>query len=69
MMSPVMVFLSGQSLCVLKMPSHLVFPFPLLLTHHTSFTYTYMHIWSPSVGRKGDVLRSHLAQRCTVRYM
>lgn len=59
--SPVMAFLSGQFLCVLKMPSHLVFPFPLLLTHHTPSTYTYMHIGSPSVHRKGDVLRSHLA--------
>lgn len=58
-MSPVVAFLSGQSRWVLKMPSHLVFPFPLLLAHHTSFTDTSMHIWSPSVGKKGDALRSH----------
>lgn len=33
-------FLSGQPLCVLKMPPHLVFPSPLLLTHHTSHKHT-----------------------------
>lgn len=35
--------------------------------YHTSSTYTYMHIWSPSVGKKGGGLRSHIAQCCTVR--
>lgn len=41
------------------------FPFSVLLTHHTSPAYTHMHIWSPSVGREGDVLRSHLTQHFT----
>lgn len=41
------------------------FSFSVLLSHHTSSAYTDMHIWSPSVGREGDVLPSHLTQHFT----
>lgn len=45
------------------------FPFSVFFTHHTSSAYTYMHIWSLSVGREGDVLRSHLTQHFTEKYV
>lgn len=60
------VFISEKILCILKLPS-LVLPFSLLLTHHISSAYTYLHIWSLWESRKGGLLWSCLAQCCKAK--